>query len=51
MLAAGRDLARKTRRHLEAPVAVVDALEAAATLPFAEGCARERDIFFRAREV
>jgi 3-hydroxyacyl-CoA dehydrogenase len=46
MLAAGRDLARKTRRHLEAPVAVVDALEAAATLPFAEGCARERAIFF-----
>jgi len=47
MLTAGRDLARKTRRNLEAPVAVVDALEAAATLPFAEGCARERDIFFR----
>jgi 3-hydroxyacyl-CoA dehydrogenase len=47
MLAAGRDLARKTRRNLEAPVAVVDALEAAATLPFAEGCAREREIFFR----
>jgi 3-hydroxyacyl-CoA dehydrogenase len=47
MVAAGRELARKTRRHLEAPVAVVDALEAAATLPFAEGCARERQIFFR----
>jgi 3-hydroxyacyl-CoA dehydrogenase len=46
MLAAGRELARKTRRHLEAPVAVVDALEAAATLPFAQGCAREREIFF-----
>jgi 3-hydroxyacyl-CoA dehydrogenase len=47
ILTAGRDLARKTRRNLEAPVAVVDALEAAATLPFADGCARERDIFFR----
>jgi 3-hydroxyacyl-CoA dehydrogenase len=47
MLAAGRDLARKTRRNLEAPVAVVDALEAAATLPFAEGCTREREIFFQ----
>jgi 3-hydroxyacyl-CoA dehydrogenase len=47
MVAAGRDLARKTRRNLEAPVVVVDALEAAATLPFAEGCAREREIFFR----
>jgi 3-hydroxyacyl-CoA dehydrogenase len=47
MLAAGRDLARKTRRHLEAPLAVVDALEAAATLPFEEGCAREREVFFK----
>lgn len=47
MLAAGRDLARKTRRNLEAPVAVVDALEAAATLPFTEGCTREREIFFQ----
>ena len=46
LLAAGRGLARKTRRNLEAPVAVVDALEGAATLPFAEGCARERKIFF-----
>jgi 3-hydroxyacyl-CoA dehydrogenase len=47
MVAAGRDLARKTRRNLEAPVVVVDALEAAATLPFAAGCQREREIFFR----
>jgi 3-hydroxyacyl-CoA dehydrogenase len=47
MLAAGRELARKTRRKLEAPVAVVDALEAAVTMPFAEGCARERAIFFQ----
>jgi 3-hydroxyacyl-CoA dehydrogenase len=46
MVAAGRELARKTRRNLEAPVAVVDALEAAATVPFDEGCARERAIFF-----
>jgi 3-hydroxyacyl-CoA dehydrogenase len=46
LLAAGRELARKTRRNLEAPVAVVDALEAAATLPFDQGCAREREIFF-----
>jgi 3-hydroxyacyl-CoA dehydrogenase len=46
MVAAGRDLARKTRRNLEAPVVVVDALEAAATLPFADGCARERELFF-----
>jgi 3-hydroxyacyl-CoA dehydrogenase len=46
MLAAGRELARKTRRHLEAPVAVIDALEAAATMPFEQGCQREREIFF-----
>jgi 3-hydroxyacyl-CoA dehydrogenase len=44
MVAAGKDLARKTRRKMEAPVRVVDALEAAATLPFAEGCRRERQI-------
>jgi 3-hydroxyacyl-CoA dehydrogenase len=46
MVAAGKEMARKTRRHMEAPVRVVDALEAAATLPFAEGCRREREIFF-----
>jgi 3-hydroxyacyl-CoA dehydrogenase len=46
MLEAGRDLARKTRRGLEAPLAVVDAVGAAATLPFDEGCVREREIFF-----
>jgi 3-hydroxyacyl-CoA dehydrogenase len=44
MLAAGKELARGTRRHLEAPIRVVDALEAAVTLPFAEGCLRERAI-------
>jgi 3-hydroxyacyl-CoA dehydrogenase len=44
MIAAGKDMARKTRRHMEAPVKVVDALEAAVTLPFAEGCVRERQI-------
>jgi len=45
MLAAGRELAKKTRRNLEAPRAVIDAIEAAATLPFDEGCVRERGIF------
>jgi len=47
MLEAGRALAKKTRRHMEAPLAVVDALEAAATLPFNEGCQKEREVFFR----
>jgi 3-hydroxyacyl-CoA dehydrogenase len=46
MVAAGKEMARKTRRHMEAPVRVVDALEAAVTLPFDEGCRREREIFF-----
>src|SRR5262245_44356952 len=45
MLAAGRELAKKVRRNLEAPRAVIDAIEAAATLPFDEGCVRERGIF------
>jgi 3-hydroxyacyl-CoA dehydrogenase len=44
MVAAGKEMARKTRRNMEAPVKVIDALEAAATLPFAEGCIRERQI-------
>jgi 3-hydroxyacyl-CoA dehydrogenase len=44
MVAAGKEMARKTRRHMEGPVRVIDALEAAVTLPFAEGCVRERQI-------
>ena len=42
LLAAARDKARKTRRHQTAPLAAVDAIAAAATLPFDEGCRRER---------
>src|SRR5688500_1700584 len=45
MVAAGKELAKKTRRNLEAPRAVIDAIEAAVTLPFDEGCVRERGIF------
>ena len=45
LVAAGKELAKKTRRNLEAPRAVVDAIEAAATLPFDEGCVREQGIF------
>jgi len=47
LFAAGRDQARKTRRNMTAPLAVIDALEAAAALPFAEGCRREREIVQR----
>ncbi|HTW67889.1 MAG TPA: 3-hydroxyacyl-CoA dehydrogenase NAD-binding domain-containing protein [Bryobacteraceae bacterium] len=42
---AGRDQARRTRRNMLAPLKVVDAIEAAATLPFEEGCKKEREIF------
>jgi 3-hydroxyacyl-CoA dehydrogenase len=41
---AGREQARKTRRNQTAPLAAIDAIEAAVTLPFAEGCKKEREI-------
>jgi 3-hydroxyacyl-CoA dehydrogenase len=44
IVAAGRAQARKTRRNQTAPLRVVDALEAAATLPFEEGWKKEREI-------
>ena len=44
ILAAGRDMARKTRRNMLAPLRVVDAIEAAVTLPFEQGWRREREI-------
>ncbi len=44
-LAAGRELARKTKRNLTAPLKAIEAIEAAASLPFEEGCARERQLF------
>src|SRR5437867_3440934 len=44
ILAAGREQARKTRRNMIAPLRVIDAVEAAVTLPFEEGCKREREI-------
>ncbi|HTC90673.1 MAG TPA: 3-hydroxyacyl-CoA dehydrogenase NAD-binding domain-containing protein, partial [Bryobacteraceae bacterium] len=42
---AGRDQARKTRRNMLAPLKAVDAIEAAVTMPFDEGCKKEREIF------
>jgi 3-hydroxyacyl-CoA dehydrogenase len=45
LLQAGRELARTTRKHQIAPLAAVDAIEAAATLPFDQGCRRERELF------
>ena len=44
VLAAGREQARRTRRNMTAPLRVVDAMEAAVTLPFEEGHRRERQI-------
>src|SRR5207248_2534608 len=45
IFAAGREQARKIRRNQTAPPKAIEALEAAASLPFAEGCARESDLF------
>jgi 3-hydroxyacyl-CoA dehydrogenase len=45
LLAAAREQASKIRRHQTAPHKAVDAIEAAATLPFQDGCRRERDLF------
>ena len=42
---AARTLAGKIRRHQLAPLRAVDAIEAAATMPFADGCRRERELF------
>ncbi len=45
IFAAARDQLRKSRPNVIAPLRAVDAIEAAATLPFAEGCKKEREIF------
>jgi len=44
LLAAGRDTARRTRRHQPAALAAIDAVEAACRLSFEEGCRREREL-------
>jgi len=47
IFAAGRAQAGKIRRNQTAPLAALEALEAAATLPFEEGCKKEREIVRR----
>jgi 3-hydroxyacyl-CoA dehydrogenase len=47
LVQAGRDLARKTKRRMDAPLAAVAAIEAAATLSFEDGCRRERELFLQ----
>ncbi len=44
LFAKGREMARNTRRHQTAPLEAIEAIEAAVTLPFDEGCRRERAI-------
>jgi 3-hydroxyacyl-CoA dehydrogenase len=51
LFAAARALAAKTRRRQIAPLKAVDAIEAAATRPFIDGCARERELFFECVET
>lgn len=45
IFAAARDAARKKMRGRLAPLAAIDAVEAATRLPFEQGCARERELF------
>jgi 3-hydroxyacyl-CoA dehydrogenase len=45
IFAAARDTARKKQRNLIAPLAAIDAIEAATKLPFEEGCQVEAKLF------
>ncbi len=45
ILAAARDAARKKQRGMMAPLAAIEAVEAATKLPFEEGCRLERKLF------
>jgi 3-hydroxyacyl-CoA dehydrogenase len=45
LFAAAREAAKRRARGMLAPLAAIDAVEAAATLPFDEGCRREAELF------
>ncbi len=45
IFAAARETARKKQRGLLAPLAAIDAIEAATTLPFEQGCHKEEELF------
>jgi 3-hydroxyacyl-CoA dehydrogenase len=47
IFAAARENARKKQRGLLAPLAAIDAVEAATKLPFAGGCRVENDLFMK----
>jgi 3-hydroxyacyl-CoA dehydrogenase len=44
IFAAGREQAAKIRRNMKAPLAAIEAIEAAATLPWEKGLAKEKEI-------
>jgi 3-hydroxyacyl-CoA dehydrogenase len=45
IFATAREAARKKQRGLLAPLAAIDAIEVATTLPFDQGCKREEELF------
>jgi 3-hydroxyacyl-CoA dehydrogenase len=45
IIAAARETVRRKQRGLKAPLAAIEAVEAATKLPFAEGCEAERRLF------
>ena len=45
VFAAAREKARAKQRGMLSPLAAIDAVEAATTLPFEEGCQKERKLF------
>ena len=45
VFAVARDAARKKQRGMKAPLAAIEAVEAATRLPFEEGCAAEAKLF------
>ena len=45
IFATARETARKKQRGMKAPLAAIDAVEAATKLPFDEGCQAERKLF------
>src|SRR5277367_5261338 len=47
IFAAGRENVKKKQRGLLAPLAAIDAIEAATKLPFTEGCQVEQDLFVK----
>jgi 3-hydroxyacyl-CoA dehydrogenase len=47
IFAAARENAKRKQRGLLAPIAAIDAIEAATKLPFTEGCQVEQDLFVK----